>query len=127
MSQTTEEAPPEEGRIVRVCPRCGAPYTYLERRARGGVIYYYAVHEEHEGGRRIRTKHYLGPEVYTAGQVTHLKIGVELEGATTPDPARLRQYLTAVLDAIVARRGEFSKDELEAVRRELERALAELK
>jgi hypothetical protein len=111
---------------VRVCPRCGAPYTYLERRARGGVIYYYAVHEEHEGGRRIRTKHYLGPEVYTAGQVTHLALGVEWEGATTPDPARLRQYLAAVLDAIARRRDEFSKDEREAVRRELERALVEL-
>ncbi|BBE42066.1 hypothetical protein NAS2_0677 [Conexivisphaera calida] len=67
----------------------------------------------------------MGPSTYTAGQATHAALGVEWEGATTPDPARLREYLRAVLGAIAHRRDEFAEEELDGIRRELQDALDE--
>ncbi|BBE42414.1 hypothetical protein NAS2_1025 [Conexivisphaera calida] len=113
-------------RPMRICPRCGAPYSYTERRIVHGIEYHYAVHEKRENGRRTRTRHYLGPATYTAGQATHMALGVEWEGAATPDPARLHAYLRAVLGAIARRRDEFDEAGLDEIRRELERALDEL-
>jgi len=52
---------------LRACPRCGLPYSYLERHRIGNKVYLYAVHyegyERGPGGRtrkRVR-KCYLGP------------------------------------------------------------------
>jgi hypothetical protein len=52
---------------LRVCPRCGRPYSYLERHRIGRKVYLYAVHYEgYESGpdgrmrKRVR-KCYLGP------------------------------------------------------------------
>ncbi len=52
---------------LRACPRCGRPYSYLERHRIGKKVYLYAVHYEgYERGpdgrmrKRVR-KCYLGP------------------------------------------------------------------
>jgi hypothetical protein len=52
---------------LRACPRCGRPYSYLERHRIGKKVYLYAVHYEgYESGpdgrmrKRVR-KCYLGP------------------------------------------------------------------
>jgi hypothetical protein len=46
----------------KICPRCGEPYAWLERRLRGNRVYLYAVHERVENGMRRRRRCYLGPE-----------------------------------------------------------------
>ncbi|MFP3209386.1 MAG: hypothetical protein RXR82_06800 [Nitrososphaeria archaeon] len=46
----------------KICPRCGEPYAWLERRLRGDRVYLYAVHEHRENGARRRRRCYLGPE-----------------------------------------------------------------
>jgi|GEM_PF-2446496 len=46
----------------KICPRCGEPFAWLERRLRGDRVYLYAVHEHREKGARRRRRCYLGPE-----------------------------------------------------------------
>ncbi|MFP3138385.1 MAG: hypothetical protein RXS42_09270 [Nitrososphaeria archaeon] len=46
----------------KICPRCGEPYAWLERRLRGDRVYLYAVHEHVKNGVRRRRRCYLGPE-----------------------------------------------------------------
>ena len=68
---------------LRVCPRCGRPYDWVERRkVRTGPntyrYYYYAVHLDRETKRREAC--YLGPvDGYSHGAVTHQDVG-GLEG-----------------------------------------------
>ncbi len=55
------------GTAYRVCPRCGQPISYIERRRIGNNVYYYAVHYEgYERGpdekpRPKLRRCYLGP------------------------------------------------------------------
>ena len=127
IEDTQEEPVEREERPQRICPRCGRPFTYLERHIVRGNIYYYAVHEARENGRRVRDKHYVGPAEYVAGRATHAWLGVEWEGAVNPDPERLLEYLQRVLDAVMARADEMSPEVIEKVRAELGRALDELR
>jgi len=46
----------------KICPRCGEPFTYLEKRTRGNNVYLYCVHESRKGGKRTIRKCYIGPE-----------------------------------------------------------------
>lgn len=46
---------------LRICPRCGGTYSYIERARRGDRVYLYAVHYLGNGKKR---KCYLGAEVY---------------------------------------------------------------
>jgi hypothetical protein len=46
----------------KICPRCGEPFAWLERRLRRDRVYLYAVHEHRENGARRRRRCYLGPE-----------------------------------------------------------------
>ena len=48
--------------MTKICPRCGEPYAWLERRRHGNYVYLYAVHERTENGARRRRRCYLGPE-----------------------------------------------------------------
>jgi len=50
-----------EEKVLKVCPRCGSTYSYIERRRINGKTYLYAVHYV-EGKRR---RCYLGADVYT--------------------------------------------------------------
>jgi hypothetical protein len=72
-----------EGKPLRICPRCGRPYDWVERRrVKTGLgtyrYYYYAVHLDRETKRREVC--YLGPvDGYSHGAVTHQDVG-GLEG-----------------------------------------------
>jgi len=117
----------EEG-LPKVCPRCGQPYNFIERKRVGGRVYLLAVHME--AGRRVR--HYLGPEgEYVLGRVGHEFLGdawLELTGPG-PDPGRelerriayLRQAARAVAEAARA------TADLERAEGALEEALEELR
>jgi hypothetical protein len=48
--------------MTKICPRCGEPFAWLERRRHGNYVYLYAVHEHRENGARRRRRCYLGPE-----------------------------------------------------------------
>jgi len=48
--------------MTNVCPKCGEPFAWLERRRRGDRVYLYAVHERTENGVRRRRRCYLGVE-----------------------------------------------------------------
>jgi hypothetical protein len=102
---------------AELCPRCGQPYSTVERRTRGHHVYYYAVHYLGREAGKVRIKKcYLGPERYEYVERLH---AMELAGAI--DKQRFRRYLHEVLDSI-----EPSLEELLDVMRELaERALEE--
>jgi len=68
---------PQGSRGLPVCPRCGQPYHYLERRRIGNNVYYYAVHYEGyergpDGRARPRLRRcYLGPADSPLVSVSH--------------------------------------------------------
>ena len=80
---------------TKICPRCGAPFKWLERRRIGNRVYYYAVHELRVGGRRYIKKCYLGPETYTYVTKLHSREGLELRGLV--DRSRVLEYLDAII------------------------------
>ena len=108
---------------VRVCPRCGLPYSYIERRVVGGRVYLYAVHitKVKEGGkvkRRVR-KCYLGPEdSYEYVSKLHEREGIVLRGLA--DRQRIIKYLDAIIRYIES---NGDPETLSKIRARLERAL----
>ena len=108
---------------VRVCPRCGLPYSYIERRVVGGRVYLYAVHiyKAKEGGktkRRVR-KCYLGPEdSYEYVSMMHEREGLRLKGLMNRE--RIIEYLDAIIRYIETNGNE---ETLRKIRSRLERAL----
>ncbi len=84
---------------VRVCPRCGLPYSYIERRKNGDRVYYYAVHYSRvDGGKRKVHKCYLGPDTYEYVSRLHVREGLILKGLS--DPERVLEYLDAIINYI---------------------------
>jgi len=53
-----------KGDAVKVCPKCGLPYSYVSREKRGSNYYFYAVHVSKSGNKRRVKKCYLGAESY---------------------------------------------------------------
>ena len=88
-----------------VCPRCGAPISWVETQTKGSRVYYYAVHYmgyTKSGGRvrkRVR-KCYLGPELYEYVSRLHSDIGLRLEGAVVD--RRVLHYLDAFISALAS-------------------------
>ena len=84
---------------MKACPRCGTPYSYIEKRKVGDKVYYYAVHYYRgpDGKRRVR-KCYLGPEVYEYVSRMHLREGLTLRGMI--DAGRVLAYLDALINTI---------------------------
>jgi hypothetical protein len=71
--------------MVIICPRCGQPASYIERRRVGDREYLYAVHEYRDKQKgRVRIKHYLGPaDGYEYVSRTHSDDLRELQGLGT--------------------------------------------
>jgi len=84
--------------VVRLCPRCGLPFSYLERHVVGGRVYFYAVHYygRDECGRKRVRKCYLGPVFYVYGSKTHEREGLILRGLI--DSERILNYLDAIIN-----------------------------
>jgi len=80
----------------KICPRCGQPFKWLERKKIGNNVYYYAVHEKKIGNKRQTKRCYLGPESYIYVTHTHLpKEGLQLRGLI--DTNRVLEYLEAII------------------------------
>ncbi|MFP3171957.1 MAG: hypothetical protein RXQ79_02820 [Acidilobus sp.] len=87
-----------------VCPRCGAPVSYIERQRRGNRVYYYAVHYEgyertpdgrvHKKVRRC----YLGPNAYVEVSKLHADLGLTLKGLI--EEGRERDYMEALARSV---------------------------
>ena len=111
-----------------ICPRCGQPYRYLERRKIGNNVYYYAVHYEgYERGpdgrpRPKLRKCYLGPAEYIEVTKTHTDLGLTLKGLI--EEGRERDYINALAEAIEARLRDGNLKPEEAL--ELARSLGRL-
>lgn len=83
----------------RVCPRCGAPYSYVERReSKGGRVYNYAVHYYYRDGKRKVKRCYLGPDAYEYVSRLHSKEGLTLRGMV--DGERALAYLDALINYV---------------------------
>ncbi len=100
----SQEAQPQG---LPICPRCGQPYRYLERRRFGNNVYYYAVHYEGyergpDGRPRPKLRRcYLGPNLYIEVSKTHSDLGLTLKGLI--EDGRERDYINALAEAIEAR------------------------
>jgi hypothetical protein len=114
-----------------ICPRCGQPYRYLERRRIGNNVYYYAVHYEGyergpDGKPRPKLRRcYLGPNVYIEVSKTHSDLGLTFKGLI--EEGRERDYMDALASTIEGRLrdGSLRPEEALELAAKLER-LAEL-
>jgi len=84
--------------LLKICPRCGLPYSYVERRVVGDRVYYYAVHYSRVNGKRMVSKCYLGPRIYEYVSRLHSREGLVLKGLS--DPERILDYLDAIINYI---------------------------
>jgi hypothetical protein len=93
-----------EGKPIKICPRCGRPYDWVERRkVKTGLgtyrYYYYAVHLDKDTKRRDVC--YLGPvDGYVAAAVTHQDVG-GLEGLDSRWERNL-SYLENLLESFTS-------------------------
>ena len=85
---------------IKVCPRCGNSFSYIERRRRGERVYFYAVHESYEDGKRHVKKCYLGPAQYYYVWKLHRDTGldIDLQGAINAD--RALDYLEDIVEVL---------------------------
>ena len=68
------------GTAYRVCPRCGRPIDWLERRVVNGHVYYYAYHYvKDENGKQKVKKCYLGPEKYDYANRVLATAGIQVK------------------------------------------------
>ena len=84
----------------KICPRCGLPYSYIEKHGK----YYYAVHylgySKTPSGRvrkKVR-KCYLGADIYNYVTRLHFREGLILRGLIDPD--RAISYINALINYI---------------------------
>jgi hypothetical protein len=72
----------------RICPRCGQPYRWLERKVIDGRTYLFAVHNGYRSC-------YLGPvDGYVRGTITHPFLKLSAFGATPREELERRlEYL----------------------------------
>jgi hypothetical protein len=95
-----------------VCPRCGRPIDWVERRVlrrkgRDGKvhehIYFYAAHVSVVNGKKKIEKCYLGPERYTYASGLHAALGLQLKGLieeVVEGRPRMIDYLDNIAKAI---------------------------
>ncbi|MEM3145524.1 MAG: hypothetical protein QW332_06020, partial [Thermoproteota archaeon] len=85
-------------RIVKFCPRCEQPYSYVEKRKKNNHTYFYAVHITKIDGKRHFHKCYLGAETYDYVQRMHPEMIGSLTGMV--DKERYIKYLESIIDAV---------------------------
>ncbi len=108
---------PRKKNTGKVCPRCGQPYSYVERtKARGTQQrYYYAVHLIKEAGKWKKKRCYLGPKVYA--HVTKIQ-GFQLYGLM--ETKRLIEYLEDITQEVLSRANRLTEDDIKRIKRILE-------
>ncbi|MCD6243944.1 MAG: hypothetical protein J7J65_01755 [Candidatus Korarchaeota archaeon] len=105
---------PRKKGTEKVCPRCGQPYSYIERKEIRGTQqkYYYAVHLVKEEGKWKKKRCYLGPKVYA--YATKIQ-GFQLYGLM--ETKRLIEYLEDITQEILSRANKLTEDDIKRVRR----------
>jgi hypothetical protein len=100
------------GAAYYVCPRCGRPIDWVERRVlrRKGKdgkvyehVYFYAAHVSVVNGKRKIEKCYLGPAEYTYASGLHAALGLQLKGLigeVVEGRPRIIDYLDSIARAI---------------------------
>jgi len=86
---------------IRVCPRCGHPYSYIKEKRVNGRVYLYAVHCVKDASGRVRTTEcYLGPkDQYEYVTKMHMREGLILKGLM--DQERAVQYLCSIINHMI--------------------------
>ena len=126
----------EKAREKPLCPRCGEPYSWVERRRVRGRVYLLAAHVV-DPGKRARRLCYLGPEdSYSVAHVTNSFIDLRGFGLDAKSDAfrrveYLRQLLESVLDrgmyrdeGLYAEVLRMVRDVVDAYRARIERLLS---
>jgi hypothetical protein len=90
------EGRPEK--VLRFCPRCGNPYTYIDKKVKNGHTYYYAVHVYKVDGKRKVHKCYLGAKEYTYVKAMHPEMFENLTGMVDKD--RYIRYLEDIAEVV---------------------------
>ena len=113
----------------KICPRCGAPYNWLEVHKRESNIYVYAVHVVQRKPKRKVVKHYLGPlERYIYVNRLHPRENLGLTGMLNED--RAIQYLEALIEyfnrILSEGKGVADREKIRRVRRLVEELLMEV-
>jgi len=107
---------------IKICPRCGEPYSWIEKRRVVRVVggrrceyeYFYAVHEYREGGKRKIKKCYLGPDAYKYVSLTHKpREGLTFSGLMDSD--RAIKYFYSLMSYIERAADEIDPKQLRAL------------
>ncbi|MEM4603306.1 MAG: hypothetical protein QW842_05845 [Candidatus Nezhaarchaeales archaeon] len=114
---------PNLGMEMKVCPRCGRPFSCLQSDVRGDRTYIYAIHYT-GGGRR---KCYLGPK----GSYDYVKRTHGLDEGSLRNLLE-QDYLDLALSSLIKakeelRRGEVEAEELSSKIKAIEEELSSLK
>ena len=88
-------------KVIRFCPRCQNPYSYIEKRKKNGHVYCYSVHETRIDGKRHVHKCYLGAEEYTYVKMMHPEMLEKLSGMH--DNERYIRYLEDIIKLLEQR------------------------
>jgi len=89
-----------EGKPEKLCPKCGAPYSYISREPRGNHYYYYAVHVTNQDGKRKTRKCYLSAETYVYASSQNPGLA-PITGIV--DGGRYIRYLEQLLEHVVTK------------------------
>ncbi len=85
-------------RVIRVCPRCGRPCSYIRERKVNDRVYLYAVHYYRDSTGRRRVKEcYLGPKDHYK-YVTKMHEKEELVFKGLIEQERILEYFDAIVN-----------------------------
>ena len=106
----------------KICPRCGAKFSYIERRRTAHNVYLYAVHVSFQGRKRKVRKCYLGAEImYKYVERTHSDLAPRFRGMH--DKNRVLDYLRAISEYLVNHNDDYDLEDLKNIRTRLEELL----
>ena len=109
---------------VELCPRCGNPVSWYEKRHTKSGTYVYAVHYSNIDGKKRIRKCYLGPiGEYKYVNRLHLREGLRLKGAT--HRFRVLDYIKELAEYLMV--ADMPESEIPIVARELEEVAKRLR
>ena len=92
------------GTAYRVCPRCGRPIDWIERRVKNGHVYIYAYHYvKDENGKRKVKKCYLGADRYDYVSRKNYDLGTTFRGMAYSEADRFSEYFNSAANKLNAR------------------------